>query len=162
MIRRLLKIFAAVALVLTVLFIARLAFFAVDSHMNKPPKGSAAAGLRPCPDKPNCVSSRAERPDQRVDPLPAPAGADAATALEHARRVIDGMPGGRVTEVSAGYLHAEFTSRIFKFRDDLELIYEAERQILDVRSASRVGYSDLGANRKRVEELRRRLADALP
>lgn len=160
MIRRLLKIFAAVALVLAVLFIARLAFFAVDSHMNKPPKGSATAGLRPCPDKPNCVSSRAERPDQRIDPLPAPDGAGAA--LERARRVIDGMPGGRVTEVSAGYLHAEFTSRVFKFRDDLELIYDAERQVLDVRSASRVGYSDLGANRKRVEELRHRLADDLP
>lgn len=160
MIRRLLKILAAVALVLAVLFIARLAFFAVDSHMNKPPKGSATTGLRPCPDKPNCVSSRAERPDQRIDPLPAPDGA--AAALERARRVIDGMPGGRVTEVSAGYLHAEFTSRVFKFRDDLELIYDAERQVLDVRSASRVGYSDLGANRKRVEELRHRLTDDLP
>lgn len=156
MARRLLKILAAVAVVLAVLLIARLAFLAVDSHMNKPSRSSAATGLRPCPDTPNCVSSRAERSDQSVDPLPAPGGADAA--LERARAAIANMRGGRVTEAADGYLHAEFTSRIFKFRDDLELVYDAEREVFDVRSASRAGHSDLGVNRKRVEELRRRLS----
>lgn len=155
MARRLLKILAVIVLVLAVLMVGRLAFFAVDSHMNKPSTGSAAAGLASCPASPNCVSSRAERSEQKVDPLPAPGGAEAA--LERARAAIDGMKGGRVTEVSGGYLHAEFTSSIFRFRDDLELLYDAEREVFEVRSASRVGYSDLGANRKRVEELRRRL-----
>lgn len=156
MARKLLRILGAVALVLAVLMIGRLAFFAVDSHMNKPPRGSAATGLRPCPETPNCVSSRAERSEQRVDALPAPGGADAA--LERAREAIEAMPGGRVTEVAAGYLHAEFTSAIFRFRDDLELLYDSEREVFDVRSASRVGYSDLGANRKRVERLRELLS----
>lgn len=155
MARRLLRIAAVTAVVVAVLLVGRFAFLAVDSHMNKPPRGSAATGLGPCPEEPNCVSSRAERGEQRVEPLPAPGGAEAA--LERARRAIDAMPGGRVTEVAGGYLHAEFTSRVFKFRDDLELLYDPGREVFDVRAASRVGYSDMGANRRRVEDLRRQL-----
>ena len=156
MARRVIKTLAAIAVILVILLIGRFAFLSVDSHMNKPPRGSPGSALTPCPDRPNCVSSRAQNRDQLVEPLPAPGGAD--TALERAAAAIDAMGGGRVTETGNGYLHAEFTSRIFRFRDDLELLYDAEREVFDVRSASRVGYSDLGANRKRVEKLRRRLA----
>ena len=135
--------------------IARLAFLTVDSHMNKPPRGSSASGLAPCPDTPNCVSSRAVDEEHRIDPLPAPGGPEAA--LERVVEAIAGMRGGRVTEAGNGYLHAEFTSRIFRFRDDLELLYDNQRGVFDVRSASRVGRSDLGVNRRRVEALREKL-----
>ena len=155
MARRLLEILAAIIVVLAVLMIGRLAFLSVDSHMNKPPKGSPASGLPPCPDRPNCVSSYAEDPEHQVAALPAAGGVE--KALERAAEAIAAMRGGRVTEAGNGYLHAEFTSRVFRFRDDLELLYDAEHEVFEVRSASRVGHSDLGANRKRVEELRRRL-----
>jgi len=77
--------------------------------------------------------------------------------MASAREAIEGMPGARIVTVDGPYLHAEFTSPLFRFVDDLELLWNGERQVLDVRSASRVGNSDLGVNRKRVEVLRRRL-----
>ena len=63
--------------------------------------------------------------------------------------------GGKITSRSGPYLHAEFRSKWFRFVDDLECIYdEAERKI-DVRSAARLGYSDFGVNKKRIDELRK-------
>ncbi len=60
---------------------------------------------------------------------------------------------------SADYLHTECTSRIFRFVDDLELELRDSDNLVAVRSASRVGKSDLGVNRRRVEKLRSRLRD---
>lgn len=56
----------------------------------------------------------------------------------------------------AGYLHAEYTSPFLRFVDDLELLVDSNAKVIQVRSASRVGTWDLGANRRRVEGLRRR------
>jgi uncharacterized protein (DUF1499 family) len=55
----------------------------------------------------------------------------------------------------SGYIHAECTSWLFRFTDDVEFALDDAQKIIQVRSASRVGYSDLGANRKRVETIRR-------
>jgi len=56
------------------------------------------------------------------------------------------------------YLHAEAKSLIFRFVDDVEFYFPATEKLIHVRSASRVGHSDLGVNRKRVEEIRSRFA----
>jgi uncharacterized protein (DUF1499 family) len=53
-----------------------------------------------------------------------------------------------------GYLHAECRSALFGFVDDLELHLRVSEGVIAVRSASRLGYSDLGVNRRRVEILR--------
>lgn len=63
-------------------------------------------------------------------------------------------------EADEHYLHFEFTSRIFRFVDDFELLLNEEQKIIHIRSASRVGYSDLGVNRKRVEKIRLMLQQA--
>ena len=55
------------------------------------------------------------------------------------------------------YLHVEFTSRIFRFVDDVEFVFEDETKTIHFRSASRTGYSDFGVNRNRMEEIRRLL-----
>jgi uncharacterized protein (DUF1499 family) len=63
----------------------------------------------------------------------------------------------RILTVQANYIHAEFTSAVFKFVDDVEfyfLVKDVNTTIIHIRSASRVGYSDLGANRKRIEKIR--------
>lgn len=52
------------------------------------------------------------------------------------------------------YWHIEFRSRLFRFVDDVEFLFDLEQKLIHVRSASRVGYSDLGVNRKRVERIR--------
>jgi uncharacterized protein (DUF1499 family) len=72
------------------------------------------------------------------------------------------MPRTRIRRDESGYLHAECQSRLFRFTDDLELRLDAARGVIHVRSASRVGHSDLGANRKRVEALRRAVEESGP
>jgi uncharacterized protein (DUF1499 family) len=67
---------------------------------------------------------------------------------------IRSFPRTRIVTREEPYLHAEFRSPVFRFTDDVELLQEREEQLFHIRSASRVGYSDLGANRKRVERIR--------
>ena len=109
--------------------------------------------LKPCPDSPNCVSSFETDPSHYVDPLPYKgAKADARQKL---LSILHATIRVKVVTSEEHYIHAEFTSRIFRFVDDVEFYMDTKEPLIHVRSASRVGYSDLGANRKRVEELRR-------
>lgn len=109
--------------------------------------------LRPCPATPNCVCSCAEPGDDHaVAPLAFTGDADAAwvrlgeVLAEQPRTVV-------ITETDA-YRHVECTSLLFRFVDDLELHLDRAAKVIHVRSASRVGRSDLGANRRRVEAIR--------
>ena len=124
------------------------------SSTSQPPDHLAGAGrsLVPCPDSPNCVSSQAAGEQHRIEPLLV--DGDPASALERAAAAVASMPRAHIVTSGDGYLHAEFTSALFRFVDDLELLYDASLPGFQVRSASRVGHSDLGANRKRVEALR--------
>lgn len=114
--------------------------------------------LAPCPRSPNCVSSQASDAGHRVEPLALRVPSDAAWTA--AKRAVQAMPRTRIVDERPGYLRAEATSLLFRFVDDLELALAEDGGRLDVRSASRVGYSDLGANRKRVEALRKALRAA--
>ena len=80
---------------------------------------------------------------------------DLLQAHERLVEAIRAMPGGRIEEERAEYLHVLFTTPKMRFRDDLELLIEPDGQI-QVRSISRFGYRDFGVNRARVEELRQR------
>jgi uncharacterized protein (DUF1499 family) len=110
------------------------------------------ASLADCPRSPNCVSSLARDEARRVAPLVLRAPADEAWAA--ARRAVAELPRTRVVEERPGWLRAESRSRWLGFVDDLELVLAADERRLHVRSASRVGWSDLGVNRRRVEALR--------
>ncbi len=116
------------------------------------PPPPAIHRLAPCPDRPNCVSSLAEDAAHRVEPLPLEGTPE--EALGRLREIIEAMPGATVDEVGEGRLTARFRSRVFRFVDDLDLVVDAAAGVVHVRSASRVGYSDLGANRRRVEAIR--------
>ncbi|HEX2483965.1 MAG TPA: DUF1499 domain-containing protein, partial [Myxococcota bacterium] len=83
--------------------------------------------------------------DPRVEPAVAWAGV---------REAVGGLPRTRIVDEAPGYLRAESRSRIFRFVDDLELELRSEARSVAVRSASRVGRSDFGVNRARVERLR--------
>jgi uncharacterized protein (DUF1499 family) len=82
----------------------------------------------------------------------------AKDALEALRRVVAGLPNTQIVTRGDGYLHAECSSRVFRFVDDVEFLVDRERQVIHCRSASRVGYYDFGVNRRRIEEIRRRFA----
>jgi len=123
-----------------------------------PPPKTPAGTLPPCPDKPNCVSSLAPDEGHRTEPYRLGAGVDWVAV----RAAVAAMPRTAIVEERPGYLHAEATSRIFRFVDDLELLRSASGDRVDVRSASRVGYGDMGVNRERVDALREALAKAGP
>ena len=113
--------------------------------------------LSPCPTSPNCVSSLSEDKSHYVEPLTYEA------KLEEAREklisVIHSMKRSEIVTAEIDYIHATFKSALFGFVDDVEFSFDDQRKVIDVRSASRTGYSDLGVNRKRVEEIRKRFTN---
>lgn len=123
--------------------------------------------LKPPATTPNSVSSQADLyPDHpqrdfaRIAPLAlrgdvTPSGAQTVARL---RELIAAMPGARIVESREDYLRAEFTTRWMRYIDDVELWFDPAAQGVQVRSASRVGHGDLGANRGRVEAIRAALA----
>lgn len=119
----------------------------------RPELGVSSGQLRPCPPSPNCVSSQATDADHRVEPLPF----SSPEPIQQLAEVLQEWPRVQVVTQSEDYLHAEFTSTLFRFIDDVEFYWNAQEGWMEVRSASRLGYSDLGVNRERVEALRSRL-----
>ena len=144
---------------LAVIFIAvlvcvALVLLAALSCAAKPPQTGLRGGrLRPCPGKPNCVSSESAEGGGSIEPLRFQGSpSDAWTELQSVVRQM----GGEIADRSDEYLWATFATRIFRFIDDVEFRMVAEERVIHVRSASRTGYYDLGVNSKRVEELRRK------
>ena len=68
----------------------------------------------------------------------------------------------RVVKLEDNYIHAEFISFIFRFVDDVEFYFDDEQKLIQIKSASRVGYSDLGVNRRRIEKIRKQFETAEP
>ena len=75
--------------------------------------------------------------------------------------VISSLPRTKIIDNNDRYIHVTFTSRLMRFVDDVEFLFDDTNKQIHVRSASRVGYSDLGVNRKRVEDLRKRFYERL-
>jgi uncharacterized protein (DUF1499 family) len=111
--------------------------------------------LADCPDRPNCVSSNAKNPRHTVAPMVLIG--DTATGWAAVQAVITGLPRSAVVKATDQYLHVALKSRLFQFVDDLELKLDPQSDVISIRSASRVGYFDLGVNRRRVESLRKQL-----
>jgi uncharacterized protein (DUF1499 family) len=120
--------------------------------------GVSGGRLAACPDSPNCVSSQSADPRHAIDPLRYEGTAQ--EARERLVKAISGMKRARIVMAEEWYIHAEFTSAFFRFVDDVEFLLDDGTRTIHVRSASRVGYSDFGVNRRRVEEIRSRF-DAL-
>ena len=114
--------------------------------------------LAPCPNKPNCVSSQAAAGDQRHYIEALTYNGEPGQARERLERAIAGMKRARVVVRQGNYWRVEFTSALWRFVDDVEFLFDDTDRRIDLRSASRVGYSDLGVNRQRVEEIRRRFS----
>ena len=117
----------------------------------EPPQdiGNLSGRLADCPDSPNCVCSFETRESHSIAPLQA--------NLAQIQQVLMGLPEARIVTSEGNYLYAEFTSRIMGFVDDVEFLYDPGAGITHVRSASRLGYSDMGVNRKRIETIREML-----
>ena len=119
--------------------------------------GLDSGHLAACPSSPNCVISQNGDEKHAVEPI-AYQG-DRATAKETLLKVLSVVPRTEVIEDSDNYIHAESTSRIFKFVDDAEFYFPEDENVIQVRSAARVGESDLGVNRRRIEQIRLAMED---
>lgn len=109
--------------------------------------------LLQCPDSPNCVSSQMNDQEHGIKPLVF--SKDAPAAWEKLITTVKQQPRVRIVKQDDRYLYAEFTSKLWRFVDDVEFYLVPAKNIIEVRSASRLGYSDMGVNRKRIESIRR-------
>lgn len=124
-------------------------YLGVKSKSGAPP-GLVNGELAACPSSPNCVVSESHADGKhRIAPLPLSAWAKIPKA-------VDGL-GGKITHTAENYIATTFTSKTFGFVDDVE--FRKGEDEVHVRSASRVGYSDAGVNRTRVETLRAALLE---
>jgi uncharacterized protein (DUF1499 family) len=111
--------------------------------------------LKPAPSSPNCVSSQAPDPAHAIAPLAY--GTTPEAALKAIAEIVRNTPRTRIVSQTNDYLYAEYESALMGFVDDVEFWLPSGQKIVHVRSASRLGYSDLGINRKRIEDVRSRL-----
>jgi uncharacterized protein (DUF1499 family) len=109
--------------------------------------------LAPCPASPNCVSSQAGDHDHFTEPLRFTG--DAGAAWARLKSALDTESRLTIVEDTGSYLRAEARSLIFRFVDDVEFLLDTEAGVIQLRSASRAGYSDFGVNRRRVERIRK-------
>lgn len=115
--------------------------------------------LPPCPDSPNCVSSQSTDEAHYIAPLSYEG--DATRARQALLSIIQSMDRANIVTAEDNYIHAEFTSLVFRFVDDVEFYLNADNNTIDVRSASRKGHYDFGVNRKRIEAIRKQLNETL-
>ncbi|HCF26345.1 MAG TPA: DUF1499 domain-containing protein [Cyanobacteria bacterium UBA11049] len=113
--------------------------------------------LAPCPSTPNCVCSQSEDAGHKIEPLTYKSTPQ--VAFSQLKQAIESQPRTKIITQTSNYLYAEFTSAIMKFVDDVEFYLDEDAKVIHVRSASRLGQSDLGVNRKRIETIRAKLQE---
>jgi uncharacterized protein (DUF1499 family) len=113
--------------------------------------------LEPCPVSPNCVVSQNADKTHQISAIEY--NRDRSEAKELLLKVLSVTPRTQIIEQTDNYIHAESKSRIFGFVDDVEFYFPNNEKAIEIRSASRVGESDLGVNRRRLEQIRLALQD---
>ncbi len=143
-----------------VVAVGLLLILAVWSRRSQVPRTAPLSNRLPdCPSSPNCVCSQASRDAQFIRPFDLRVNAE--SSLRTLRDVLERIPGAKIVTREERYLHVEFRTPTFGFVDDVEFLIDESAHAIQVRSASRIGYSDRGANRRRIESLRK-LYEAAP
>ena len=114
--------------------------------------GVSDSGLAPCPSSPNCVSSDARDSTHKISPFQL--DVPPTEVWRVTRKLVSELPRTRIVNETSDYLHAECRSALLGFVDDLELHLRPSEGVIAIRSAARLGYSDFGVNRRRIEVLR--------
>ncbi|MEC9407378.1 MAG: DUF1499 domain-containing protein [Abyssibacter sp.] len=108
--------------------------------------------LADCPRAPKCVSSQSTSRRHAIAPLPIRGSVQAS--MQRLTDLLLEWPEAELITEQPGYLHAEFSTRLLGFVDDVEFVPVPGEGVIHLRSCSRLGYSDLGANRSRIESIR--------
>ena len=138
----LIKIFIGLLILIGLFLPIRFAMLAKKSAQMSPQLGVSDAGghLTVCSSKPNCVSSAGPESDTAHYIAPT---SISSNPIAQIKKDAAGQPGFKLVEESENYLRLEFKSALFGFVDDIEFMYSAGDQKLHLRSASRVGHSDM-------------------
>lgn len=134
----------------------------IVNSLTSPPDnlGATEGKLNPCPASPNCVCSTDPSASHQIAPLSFTDSAE--QARQRLLTILEKYPDCRIVQSEEHYLRAEFRTRWLRFVDDVEFLIEPRQNVIQVRSASRIGYSDLGTNRKRIEAIRQKFAQSTP
>lgn len=129
--------------------------------ISRPPKtlGARDGKLSACPASPNCVSTTATDAEHAIEPLSYRGSME--EAVQNILATVNKMERTTVIKVEGSYIHVEYRTKVMRYVDDVEFLIDDENKVIHFRSASRLGYSDLGVNRERMEEFRR-LFNSLP
>ena len=119
--------------------------------------GVTKGRLAPCPDAPHCVSTQSEDDGHKMEPLSYTTSQ--AEAQEKLLNIIRPMKRTKIVSIGNNYLHVECTSAIFRYVDDVEFYFDDEQQLINFRSSSRIGYYDVGVNRRRMEKIREKFLE---
>ena len=114
-------------------------------------RSATPSDLAPCPDSPNCVSTKSKDPDRTMAPLPY--HTSGRESMDRLVAIVREMKRATIVSATPSYLHVEFRSALFRFVDDVEFVLEDSAGVIHFRSASRTGYYDFGVNRKRMKEI---------
>ena len=132
------------------LFFSVISSFAWSGHA-RGSDGNAPADLAPCPDSPNCVSTKSKDPGRAMPPLPYLNSAE--ESMERLMAIVREMKRATIVSATPSYLHVELRSALFRFIDDVEFLLDDSARLIHFRSASRTGYYDFGVNRRRMKEI---------
>ncbi len=127
----------------------------VSNSMGKEPEYLGVHDGRLSPvdaSKPNNVSSYEAGKYPKMEPLHY--SDDQAAAKARLLAIVDGMPRSQLVTDEGDYIHVTFKSRIFRFVDDTEFLFDDDKKEINFRSAARTGYGDMNVNRKRMEDIR--------
>lgn len=117
-----------------------------------PSIGVQAGKLAPCPNSPNCVNSQSQDDLHYIEPIAYQGSPTEAIAT--LKQIVESLPRTKIIAQEDNYLYAEFASRWMGFVDDVEFLANEDKGVIEVRSASRLGESDLGANRQRINSIK--------
>jgi uncharacterized protein (DUF1499 family) len=135
------------------LFLIVMSALACAGHAQES-RSKSPADLAPCPDSPNCVSTKSKDPGRAMPPLPYLNSAEGS--MNRLVAIVQEMKRATIVSATPSYLHVEFRSALFRFIDDVEFLLDASARLIHFRSASRTGYYDFGVNRKRMKEISER------
>lgn len=135
---------------IVVLFLILMSAVACAGHAQDS-RSTTLADLAPCPDSPNCVSTRSKDPGHTMPPLPyLQSGRE---SMDRLVEVVRHMKRATIISSTPSYLHVEFRSALFRFVDDVEFVLDDSSLLIHFRSASRTGYYDFGVNRRRMKKI---------
>ncbi len=111
--------------------------------------------FKPCPKTPNCVSTMAPNDDKKHYIGPISYDSSQKEAVEKLIQIINSLKGTKIKVKEINYLHVIFSTKLLRFKDDVEFYFDDSSKIIHFKSACRIGSSDFGTNRKRMEKIRK-------